>query len=173
MRYPKVIPYPSCWLKSIVLIISVIPLAIAYWIADRAYFVSWLAWEIKHDYNDWWAWAWLVIFCLLVPVFVLSHIYQFLWGYPSKHLPWWVPSRRSWLEGLWDWWVLVTSIATWLFFVFVFVYKLDPPPKPSELESQIFCLGFPVVAAYFYHFRLLTERAIRRAIAKRKYSQPQ
>lgn len=172
MRYPAWLPYPSCWFKAILLILSVFPLAIAYWIADRAYFVSWLAWELRYGSSDWWAWAWLVIFCLLVPIFVFGHIYQFLWGEPSKHLPWWIPSLRSWLEGLWDWWVLVTSIVTWVFFIVVFVCKLNPPRHPSELEQQIFCWGFPTLIAYFYHFRLLTERAIRRAIAKRKNSQP-
>lgn len=38
-------------------------------------------------------------------------IHQFVWGEPSQHYPWWIPSPSSLGEGIWGFFLFVLSLT--------------------------------------------------------------
>jgi hypothetical protein len=162
MRYPLWFPFPSCWLKAMILEVSMIPLTIVLRVVGESAFNALeVAW---HD-DRWRFWTWVAIAGCLTPVFVLSHMYQLLWGEPSSSLPKWIPAARSWVEGFWMWFVCVAAIAisgSILFFAHLVKYDFKPPLYQSKEEIEfmgnLMAIGFFIISAYWYHARELTQR---------------
>ena len=47
----------------------------------------------------------------VMPLMILAYIHWFLWGKRTSQLPWWLPSVRSWGEGLWQWSISFVGFA--------------------------------------------------------------
>jgi hypothetical protein len=47
----------------------------------------------------------------VMPLMILSYIHWFLWGKRTSQLPWWLPSVRSWGEGIWQWGISFIGLA--------------------------------------------------------------
>lgn len=158
MRYPLWFPFPSCWLKALILEVSLIPLHIILRVVGESVFNALeVAW---HD-ERWRFWTWIAIAACLTPIFVLSHIYQLLWSEPLCSLPKWIPAPRSWAEGFWMWLVCLIAFGISLF-AFLTRYDLKFPVYLSEKEmkfmSNFMTVGFFIVSAYLYHGRELIQR---------------
>jgi hypothetical protein len=160
MRYPLWFPFPSCWLKALILEVSLIPLSIILRVVGESAFNALeVAW---HD-DRWRFWMWIAIAACLTPIFVLSHIHQFLWGEPLRSLPKWFPSPRSWIEGVWMWLVCLVAFTIPLF-AFLTRYDLKIPvylsPSEQELMSNFMSIGFFIVSAYLYHLRAILQKML-------------
>jgi hypothetical protein len=157
MLYPYWFPFPSCWLKALILEVSLIPLRIILSIVGESAFN---ALEVGWHSDPWRFWMWIVIAGVIAPIFVLGHIYQWLWGEPNRHLPKWMPSLKSWLEGLWSWFVCLITLAILLVVMFIW-YDGYLPKTLSDEEANFLGIGFLIMAAYFYHFRVLMQQRIK------------
>lgn len=156
MRYPFWFPYPSCWLKALVLTVSLIPLTIFLRLFGKS---TLYALAIFTNVPDWrWGIALALVGCI-IPIFILGHIYQLLWGEPSKKLPLWIPAPKSWAEGLWMWFVIGAAIAI-LFLGFLMWYDFNPPKRMPDELGNVLTGGFLAIAAYLYHVRELTQRLL-------------
>jgi hypothetical protein len=168
MRYPHWFPFPSCWLKALILEVSLIPLHIILRMVGESFFN---ALEVALHSDPWRFRMWVAIAFGITPIFVLSHIYQFLWGSPPKSLPSWIPSPRSWIEGIWMWVVCVLAFAISLF-AFLTRYDLRIPvylsPKEQEFMSNFMVISFLIVSAYLYHLRALIQKMLPMKVAIHK-----
>ncbi|MGL5874213.1 MAG: hypothetical protein ACRC2R_17900 [Xenococcaceae cyanobacterium] len=154
MRYPLYFPFPSCWLKALILTVSLIPLTIFFRLFGKS---TLYALVIFSERSGWQFLTWFAIVGCIVPIFILGHIYQFLWGEPPRKLPKWIPSPKSWVEGLWMWIVGIIAIAIPVL-GFLAWHDFNPPYPLSDREGQILTIAFLVVSAYLYHVRVLVKR---------------
>jgi hypothetical protein len=167
MRYPFWLPYPKAWLQTAILFFSCVPI---YWIQYallRWLEVSFSIYDIWHDYRDFIdAYKSLVFsIAIVLPIFLLSHIYQFFWGDPIPNIPAIVPSPKSLLRGTVDWMFNVLGIV--MAFSLWIDWELTPYLRyiPDRLVTSI-AISWFIIVAYFYHFLFFLGRQYRRAIHK-------
>lgn len=162
------IPGFKSWLRALVLTFSLlIPLAIAMFLAKEfthAFFLA-LGNGLKSDNQAltqitiFLIVVWLIVVATVVPIFVLAHIHQFLWGEPDPKLSWWMPSNKSQIQGFWDWLVCVTSlilctcgyIALHGLSSYIQTKRFSIPSEVNEQEAQLLTFFFFFVSAHLYH----------------------
>jgi len=102
------------------------------------------------------AFIWLAITGVLIPIFLLSHVHQWLWGERNPKFPKWIPSLRSLGEGAYSWLVLFLCLAIALSSTVTLhpnnYYQLE---EQLEREAKIFFFSFIVISAYAYHLKSL------------------
>lgn len=99
----------------------------------------------------------LVFVGIVIPIFAMSHLHQFLWADPDPKLPKWLPNKKSQIHGFNDWLVCAVTLA--VLFVIVFIrygFNLHirgiVPPVITTQETQVFGVIFVIIAAHLYHF---------------------
>ncbi|MGL5872854.1 MAG: hypothetical protein ACRC2R_10885 [Xenococcaceae cyanobacterium] len=163
MRYPFWFPYPRCWLKTLILQISLIPIPMLMRMVGESAFN---ALEVEFHADPWRAWSFLAIIAI-APIYYFSLINKLLWERSKRKLPWWLPSAKSWGEGIWQLAiVLLTAIA--VFIAWLAYYDFAPPIAISDLTLEIMTYGSFVILAYLYHLRLLASRVIARLMSLNK-----
>jgi hypothetical protein len=133
--------------------ISIVPIVFVMktTIAPFNFFTSLFIEEPSHR-----AFTWLGITGVLIPIFLLSHVHQFLWGERNLKFPKWIPSLRSLGEGAYSWLVL------FLCFAMSFSYAVNLQPnsyqqveEQIEQEAKTFFFSFMLISAYAYHLKSL------------------
>jgi hypothetical protein len=152
------IPGFRSWLRAFVLTLSLIPVGFVLYLTrypSHAFVLTLLPQEsdksVVIEAKTFLAIGWLAFVGIFVPIIVLGHIHQFLWGEPDPKLPWWMPSNKSQIEGFCDWFVAVTSIV-----LCAYVYAVDHglSSQGTQQDAQYLTVGFVVLAAYLYHIGL-------------------
>lgn len=153
MSYPKWFPRPKSWLQALVLMISMIPIMLIMRITIVPF--NFLA-SLFIQEPSYRAFTWLAITGVLIPIFLLSHVHQWLWGERNPKFPKWIPSLRSLGEGAYSWLVLFLCLAIALSSTVTLhpnnYYQLE---EQLEREAKIFFFSFIVISAYAYHLKSL------------------
>jgi hypothetical protein len=154
MQYPKWFPRPKSWLKTIVFLIAMTPVILVTKVLTLVFGSIHLITE-----NIWVLTLYLIL-VVVIPVWMLSHVHQFLWGEPNPKFPKWIPSLRSWSDGIFS---LVVSFSIMLFLVvwmFLYLeatgevteYRLD---NYSEQHMDKNLTIFVITMSYAYHLKSL------------------
>jgi ABC-type uncharacterized transport system permease subunit len=93
------IPSLRAWLKAVIAFVLLTPFLILLRMFGESMFNLF---EL-HQPERWKIITFIVLVGVIFPVWLWAHVHQFLWGQSSPRLPKWIPSRGSWLEGVWDW----------------------------------------------------------------------
>lgn len=94
-----------------------------------------------------------------MPIFFFSHLYQWLWGEPSPKPPKWIPSLRSWGEGIWTWVVFLMGICVGISVIFG-RYEARLPRYIRDNDGTILVIVFFVFSAHLYHLRYVIQERI-------------
>ncbi len=172
MKYPVWFPYPSCWLKTLILSFSLSFVIFLLRITGR---ISLRALNIvfaeDYEYLVWVALGWLIIFGVILPIFLFSHVYQFLWSDRNPRFPVWLPNWFSLGEGIWSWQVTIIGLVVGLFMIVEFspgssFYDIDPELTKTQLKIGVISWFF--TSAYLHHMRLLLGKMFDRFKQPRK-----
>lgn len=123
MQYPSWLPYPSCWLRA------------------------------------------LILFLInLIPIYIIVHIDQLLWGKPHPKFPDWLPNPASLIEGTVAWIIILFSM---LMTVALLCDDLDSYSvnRYSYRYNHLIQAAptiWIVLAAYLYQLRYLIMRLIKK-----------
>ncbi len=160
--YPVSFPYPHCWFKTIILLFSftfIIFLLRIIGVITGTGIVVMI--ELSEDPQKltFTILFWLISLCLVFPVFVLAHIYQFLWSDRNPNLPKWMPNYRSLGEGVWGWFVSICAFLIGALMVFEFAPNSFSSSyvnsELSDTQATILSIAWVFTSAYLYHFRRL------------------
>lgn len=154
MSYPRWFPYPGSWLKSLVLCVSLIPVRIFFLVTEPSVsYVLGIDYFVTYDWSNnhsWRFWTWFVVIGIFVPIVVLSHVYQLLWGNSSTRL-------KMWLEGFLSWLICIISVIVCVLVLFI---RYDGFPSDltffSKDETAITIVFF-ISAAYLFQIRALVK----------------
>lgn len=155
MRYPIWFPYPKCWFQALLLGLSVIPIAFTISALSGMGVISFSL--LPHDRMEIWTAVLGAMISLIAPVFILSHIHQFLWGKSNPKFPKLIPSLTSLAAGIWDWLVLLGCA------VFAALLILGLPFNRtynglSDTQLNLMMMTWFISSAYCYHIRFLIAR---------------
>lgn len=161
MNYPDWLPRPKAWLQAIVLLFSLIPIVLIM----RLTLVPFILVSRPFDSRDYWGVAWLIITGVCIPIFLLAHIYQLLWGEANPKFPKGIPSLRSWGEGVYSWTAIIVCLLIGASYVvttrdlttYPTTYSTTYRVFEEQLRREAQALGcvFVIVAAYLYHLKYL------------------
>lgn len=153
MRYPNWFPRPKAWLQAIILILALIPIVLIM----RVTIVPFALLSRPFGDREFWAYTWLFLTGFCIPVFLLAHIHQLLWGEPSPKLPRWLPRLSSWGEGGYSWLVLVLCFAIGSSYAVTMgrPTTYEQFERQLQREAQIFGWLFIIISAYCYHLKTL------------------
>lgn len=65
---------------------------------------------------------WVLTNAFVIPMLIFTYTHWFLWGKKKTGLPSWLPSLRSWGEGLWQW--AISWLGLLIPFVVIFLFNL-------------------------------------------------
>lgn len=154
MQYSKWFPRPKSWLKTIVFLIAMTPVILVTKILTLLFGSIHLITE-----NIWVLTVYLIL-VVVIPVWMLSHVHQFLWGEPNPKFPKWIPSLRSWSDGIFSLVVsfgIMTCLVVWMFIYLevtgeVTEYRLDNYSK-QHIDKNLTI--FVITMSYAYHLKSL------------------
>ncbi|GBF79567.1 hypothetical protein [Aphanothece sacrum] len=160
--YPVWFPYPHCWLKTIILLLSfclIIFLLRIIGVISGVAILAMIGNSKDKILLNLPIILWACFLGLLFPVFLLAHIYQLLWSNPNPKLPSWMPNYRSLGEGIWGWFVSIFAVLMGVLILF----SLDPHvfsssyqnSELSDTQVTILSISWVFTSAYLYHFRRL------------------
>lgn len=163
MKYPVWLPYPSCWLRALILFICMVPITIALYVLKGFGKLSLFFSLVVFEDISWILWI-LLVLINLIPIYILANIDQFLWGDPNPKFPDWLPNSASLIEGTLAWIIMIFSM------LMTFALLCDDLDRCSvnRYSSQYNHLiqAAPIVwiimAAYLYHLRYFTIRLIKK-----------
>lgn len=180
MIYPKWLPYPKCWLKSLELFIYNAPVLgiLTGFLTIYRYYGHLLF--INHESQIIYLKITGIIFGFLLSSLLFAYIHFFFWGKPDpnpQHLKW-LPSNESLIEGFF----MTISSALSLFIALLFMlpflneiaaydigYQLGNKKEIHRLIWYFFAILI-TVNAYCYHFKYWLKRRADRKKANQEKS---
>ena len=163
MRYPFWLPYPKAYIQTIVLFVSVIPIYWVQYALFRWLNVSFTIADIWHNSRDLLAtyFSLILSIAILLPIFLLSIVHQFLWGEPMPNVPAIVPAPKSLLRGVVDWTFnvvgVIMAVSLWLDLNYEYIPRSIPHSKVMAIS-----ISWVIIVAYFYHFWFFLVRRYQR-----------
>ena len=147
MKYPKWLPYPKAWGQAIVLCLEVIPVVFII----RLLIPNFSQYKENLDVIDFI----LASLSLVIFIYGLALMDQFLWADKAKGFPRWFPRWKCWGEALWSFFILALSSVLASFIGFNINTNFD-----ASLSTEESVIGISVIifVAYFFHIRNLIFR---------------
>ncbi|CAO5058807.1 Transmembrane protein [Microcystis aeruginosa] len=154
MSYPKWFPRPKSWLRTIVFLIAMTPVL---FVVQGLTFVLG---PIHIITGNLWILGLYLILVVVIPVWMLSHVHQFLWGERNPKFPKWIPSLRSWADGIFSLTValfIMTSIIVWMFIYLEATGEVTESRLDHYTERHIgtIFIIFMITMSYAYHLKSL------------------
>ncbi|WP_204101916.1 MULTISPECIES: hypothetical protein [Spirulina sp. CCY15215] len=158
MRYPKWFPYPSCWVRAIVLDLSSMAVVLA---SMLAFIVTAMPVGMtgsmldasKEDASNPLLVAYFLLIGFVLPVVTLSFIDRFVWNRP-KAGELFIPRLKSWLDGIFAY--VVTLGVAFLVAVIFALFVCDSRYKCRSPETRVWMsVVFTIGLAYVYQGRFL------------------
>jgi hypothetical protein len=152
MQYPKWFPRPKSWLWALIISLSVFPM---YFIAKGFLTLGLISSGISE--KTLWGYIAIIIGFIIIPIWLLAIIYQFLWSEPHPKLSKWIPRLKNLGEGGYAWLMLIIYLTVMGLFLSVGsdrhpVYQLR---KLGYFNPKALILILTVLTAYGYHLKSL------------------
>lgn len=171
MKYPIWFPYPKSWLRTIILLLSLAVIVFLIRVVGRITITSLSTSALFIDdpnFLDWAFLVWLIFTLIVLPIFIWSHINQFLWSDPNPKLPKWIPNWESLGEGIWSWGVSIVGIVIGFLMIEEFYPSDLSSQELSEAGKNVVAVSWLFTSAYLYHFRWLIAQKINQANQPKK-----
>jgi hypothetical protein len=167
MRYPFWLPYPKAWLRAIALFFLLLPIYALQFALIRIFGIPFVLSSTVFDLEAFLTFvSFLGLFVFLfLPIFLLSHFHQFFWNKPDPKLPKFIPTPKSFIAGVADWFFNVSSL------LMASIIWLDVAEKYVERGLPDFLIWLLtatwfVIVSYYYHFWFFLGRRYWRIRAK-------